>query len=145
MFSIKFLTNPLPRFCTKYPNKVIQASVSNFKRSQELYMDANEGSVLSDHLKEDQPLSKTQWTSIRANLLAATRAGITDYNIDAIIVGKCLPNSQVNVAKSYMEYLRSTGRCANLATIGRYLKLLYYAANHNYTITATDKQEIIDL
>lgn len=145
MISIKNVIRLLPRFCKNFPDKIIKVSVSNFKRSQELYIDANEGTLLTEHLKNDRPLSKIQWTQIRTNLLAATRAGITDYNIDAIIVGQCMPNSQVNVAKSYMEFLHSTGRCANLATIGRYLKLLYYAASHNYTITSADKQEIIDL
>lgn len=135
----------------KHHQKLLAATVSNFKPSQELLIDpknGNDTNILSNFLQKNRSLTIDEWTEIRSNLLKTTRSGITDYNIDAIILGQCMPNGQINVAKSYMSFLRSTNRNANLATIGRYLKLFYLAGikgEGNYSITDADKKEIIDM
>lgn len=72
--------------------------------------------------------SVNQWKNVRESLLKheLTRGGkFSEQNIDAAILNYCLRNQQIEQGFLYLEYLNQENIKKNLATLGKYFKLLY--------------------
>lgn len=117
---------------------------SNFKRPVKLNLQQNHILLLRDKLEENRELTFNEWSELRHEILSSDRQ-INKVNIDASILGQCLPNGQLQVAKSYIRYLKTElGQQPNIATIGRLLRL-YYLAYANGKLVNNEHQEILEM
>lgn len=117
--------------------------VGNFKRAIKLNLHTNHVELLRTKLAENRPLSVPEWRSLRSEILANDRH-FSEVNIDATILGHCMPLGQLSVAKSYVDFLKEIGIEPNVATLGRLLRL-YSISAANGAIDDQDRQEIIDM
>lgn len=83
--------------------------------------------LLWDIIKENKIDSPTNWKKVRSEVLKTSgpKGQITPINIDALTVGICTSKHEFDLAFSYLNFLRKEGIKLNLATIGKYFKLLY--------------------
>lgn len=102
-------------------------SASQFKRTINLNLQPPQQNGLRTWLQENRPLTSTEWHRIRTDILTNDRQ-ITEVNVDATILGQCIPDGQLLVAKSYVRYLQEIGVEPNVASLGRLLRLYHIAA-----------------
>nr|CAH7762887.1 unnamed protein product [Callosobruchus chinensis] len=71
--------------------------------------------------------SLNDWKTVRNSILEHTynSGKYTTNNIDAIILNYCANKKDCNLGTSYLNFLKRENIKPNLATIGKYLKLLY--------------------
>lgn len=96
---------------------------------------------ITDRLAENRPLAAAEWAELRSALMA-TDTFITEVNVDATILGRCVPGAQLAVGKSYVAYLRERGIEPNLATVGKLLRLYHVS---EAALTEADKEEIVNM
>ncbi|XP_057329310.1 mitochondrial ribonuclease P catalytic subunit [Microplitis mediator] len=66
-----------------------------------------------------------QWSLIRKELFDSG-AGINEANVDCIIIDTCRESDNKNLGLNYVQHLiRNENKNLNLATVGKYFKLLY--------------------
>lgn len=97
--------------------------------------------ALKGRLAENLPLPASEWAELRSGLIAADFF-INEVNVDATILGRCLPAGQLEVGKSYLKFLHDQGIEPNLATVGKLLRLYHASAK---TLTAEDKEDIVKM
>lgn len=118
---------------------------SKFTRSRFVYKSSEHiHELIKETLTENRPLAKDEWDELRSNVLNSQNR-ITNVNIDAILLGYCIPSGKLDIGKSYIEYLKQSEVEPNAATIGSFLKLYYSASKNNIKITDDDRKDIIDL
>lgn len=118
-------------------------SVGNFKRAIKINLQTNHVGLLRAKLDENRPLSVAEWRVLRSEILATDRQ-FSEVNIDATIIGHCIPLGQITVAKSYVAFLKDIGVEPNIATLGRLLRL-YSISAANGIIDDQDRQDIIKM
>lgn len=116
--------------------------VGNFKRETKLNLQTNHVGLLRTKLDENRPLSVTEWQVLRSEVLHDRQ--FSEVNIDATILGHCIPLGQLSVAKSYIAFLKEIGVEPNVATLGRLLRL-YSISAANGIIDDQDRQDIINM
>lgn len=117
------------------------ASVGAFKRSKLIGVSNEYEDLINTRLAENRPLSSAEWLELRTGLIATNRP-ISEINVDATILGRCVPDAQLEVGKSYFNFLHENGIKPNLATTGKLLRL-YYASQNN--LTEADKDSIVKM
>lgn len=101
-------------------------------------------------IDENRALSAAEWTELRNDLMlssassSSSASALNEVNIDASILGQCLPDGRLTVGKSYVRFLRDSGREPNLATLGRLLRLYHMSATKNQ-LTADDRDDIVNM
>lgn len=114
-----------------------RATASIYKRS-------THQSIGSTLFNENRALSAAEWQTLRTDLLRTDRA-VNEVNIDAMIMGCCLPDGLLDVGKSYVGFLRDCGREPNLATLGRLLRLYHSARTRGDALSAADCEDILQM
>lgn len=117
--------------------------VGSFKRATKLSLQTNHVGLLRAKLEENRPLTVTEWREVRTEILATDRQ-FNEVNIDATILGHCLPLGQLAVAKSYIAFLKEIDVEPNVATLGRLLRLYSISASKG-AIDNQDRQDIINM
>lgn len=80
--------------------------------------------IISKSLEDFNIKSTDDWGRFRQNILN-TNHGINVNNIDALTLAVCTTEEKYDLALLYLEYLKEANVDLNLATMGKYLKLLY--------------------
>lgn len=119
-----------------------QRAASQYKRTPNLNLQPPQKSCLQTWLQENRPLTSAEWHKIRTDILTNERQ-ITEINIDATILGQCIPDGQLMVAKSYVHYLREIGVEPNVASLGRLLRLYHIAGGGGVRLDDEDQKDII--
>ncbi|XP_066144541.1 mitochondrial ribonuclease P catalytic subunit [Euwallacea fornicatus] len=84
------------------------------------------------------------WDDIRRRILDQKGyVTITSDNIDGVIMASIVQLNRLDLAKSYLNYLNFIKTVPNLATIGKYFRLLY--DNHKNKSLEFDEHKIIEL
>ncbi|XP_066260053.1 mitochondrial ribonuclease P catalytic subunit [Euwallacea similis] len=84
------------------------------------------------------------WDDIRGLILGQKGyITITSANIDGVIMASIVQLNRLDLAKSYLNYLNSIKTVPNLATIGKYFRLLY--DNHKNKCLESDEHKVIEL
>lgn len=83
--------------------------------------------VILSTIENSQINSVNDWTNVRKAILEheLNRGQYTNHNIDAVIVRHCLKTKQYDLGTSYINFLSQQKVKPNLATIGKFLKLIY--------------------
>lgn len=68
--------------------------------------------------------TREDWKEVRNEILSTVRS-INSSNIDAITVNMCTVKKQFGLAQSYLDFLKTENIEINLATLGKYFRLLY--------------------
>lgn len=78
-------------------------------------------------LKNSQINTVKDWTNVRKAILEhdLNRGQYSNHNIDAMILGHCVKTKQFDLGASYITFLNQEKIKPNLATIGKYLRLIY--------------------
>lgn len=142
MFTTRYLLKSTRTLVSTIYNTQFR-SVGNFKPAIKLHLQTNHVGLLRAKLDENRPLSVDEWRSLRSEILASDRQ-FTEINIDATILGHCMPLGQLTVAKSYVAFLKEIGVEPNVATLGRLLRLYSISAS-NGVIDDQDRQDIINM
>lgn len=85
------------------------------------------------------------WKKVREKMIESKRF-INNSNVDAVLIGRCSQHMRLDLAKSYIDFLKSSSMTLNDATIGRFLQLFY---NHyrrdqnNACISSEDEEQIL--
>lgn len=114
-----------------------------FKKPYEIELSHDNHSIFNEILQKNQPLSLEEWQKLRLNILSSERS-ISPINIDATIIGYCVPNGHLDLAQSYFHFLKQSNIQPNLATLGKYLKL-FYNISRTRPLTEMEKAEIENL
>lgn len=118
-------------------------SVGSFKRAIKINLQTNHVGLLRTKLDENRPLTVAEWRVLRSDILATDRQ-ISEVNIDATIIGHCMPLGQLTVAKSYVAFLKEIGVEPNLAVLGKLLRLYSISAG-NGVIDDQDRKDILNM
>ncbi|XP_069679547.1 mitochondrial ribonuclease P catalytic subunit isoform X2 [Periplaneta americana] len=118
---------------SSFSSKVPKSKVAAVPPSddEELNSDKDEDSdvetedILVSVIKKGKPLSPPEWDDVK-NKVFTTNRSVKEYNIDAIIMGLCTKFTQRNVGLSYMNYLSSSNKKLNIATIKHFMKMCYH-------------------
>ncbi|CAH1163414.1 unnamed protein product [Phaedon cochleariae] len=80
--------------------------------------------------------SRREWGNVRQTILnhEQNRKHYTMDNIDALILGFCTTRKEYELGFSYLQFLKDENIKPNLATIGKYFKLLYHCNEKYYFI-----------
>lgn len=103
--------------------KTNQLNVSNFKRPQSISLEDEQTHLLQTVFSKNSVLTVDKWKELRNDILQSYR--INDKNVDATIIGQCLKELKLKMAKSYLEFLDAEKIELNAATIGRILRIYY--------------------
>ncbi|XP_067634905.1 mitochondrial ribonuclease P catalytic subunit isoform X2 [Eurosta solidaginis] len=153
MFSLKILyqSRILYRLSAALENAAssIKKKSSNYEQSQFATKHNDHLQALKVELNEQKNgLSVSEWEDLRKNLIS-TYKNINSVNVDAVILGLCGGPEVICLAKSYMHYLQSSGMEANIATIGRLLRIYniaYHAkGGHETALNAEEQQDILKM
>lgn len=138
----------LVQFLRRPADPFLQSSrlASVHKRNSTPFVSQNQLSqlLLQSKLAENRALSADEWRILRSDLLASDDRSITAVNIDATILGGCLPDGRLEVGKSYVRFLRESGDEPNLASMGRLLRL-YHMAEGQGRLSVADRGDIVKM
>ncbi|KAJ8929374.1 hypothetical protein NQ314_017955 [Rhamnusium bicolor] len=83
--------------------------------------------LILNTMENSQISSINDWINVRKAILEHeyNRGQYSKHNIDAMILGYCVNNKKYDLGSSYLDFLSQENIRPNLATLGRYLKLLY--------------------
>lgn len=123
-------------------NKLIKVNVSNFKRPQSIYLEEEHTNLLQSEFIKNSVLSIDKWKNLRIKILESHR--INDKNVDATIIGHCLKELKLKMAKSYLEFLNFEKIELNSASIGRVLRI-YYGKAQERELTLDECKDILNL
>ncbi|KAJ8909368.1 hypothetical protein NQ315_004991, partial [Exocentrus adspersus] len=89
--------------------------------------------VIGTILENAQVNSARDWSNIRKSILdhEINRGQFTTNNIDAMILGHCTKIKRYDLGASYVSFLNQEDVKLNIATIGKYLKLIYFKNQEN--------------
>lgn len=117
-------------------------NVSNYKRPLSIYLEDEHTHLLQSEFNNNEVLTVDKWKSLRLKILQSNR--INDKTIDATIVGHCLRELKLTMAKSYMEFLNFEKININAACYGRLLKL-YYGIGQERDLSIDECKEVIEM
>lgn len=141
--SLQLLQGSVRPTCHQF-QRIARASI--YRRKQHLVIADDHFDRIRAKIDENRALSATEWTELRNELMAtsasSSTSAINEVNIDANILGQCLPDGRLTAGKSYVRFLRDTGREPNLATLGRLLRLYHMGATKN-ELSSDDREEIV--
>lgn len=94
-----------------------------FKRTQ----DKRHADLVNTVIESSRINVLNDWKYVRSKILEHefNRGQYTQHNIDAIILGYCACIKNCDLGTSYLNFLNKENIKPNLATLGKYLKLLY--------------------
>lgn len=71
--------------------------------------------------------SLNDWTNVKKAILEHefNRGRFTTHNIDAVIMGHCINSKRLDLGVSYIDFLSQENIKPNLATVGKFLQLIY--------------------
>ena len=96
-----------------------------------IHHDESKINFIVDEIRKNRPLSKKEWNVIRQTALESGRQ-INLVNVDASILGFCLgEKADLQMGKSYVNFLEKEGIDINLATMGKLLKMYVSSAKNN--------------
>lgn len=108
---------------------------SNYKPKNTIRIKTN---VLDDVLMN--PQAGVEWESVRKELIANERF-VNSSNVDAFVIGTCSKERRLDIAKSYVDYMKSKSLNINDASAGKLLRLFY---NHHQNEAMEDCEKISD-
>lgn len=123
-------------------NKLTKMNVSNFKRPQILYLEEQHTHLLQSEFMKNSVLTVDKWKDLRLKILESNR--INEKNIDATIIGHCLKELRLKMAKSYLEFLNVEKIELNSASIGRILRI-YVGKAQERELNPEECKDIINL
>ncbi|KAH1018156.1 mitochondrial ribonuclease P catalytic subunit [Dendroctonus ponderosae] len=98
--------------------------------------------LLKGALETVKPVKEQDWDQLKSLVLSAQHRGmLRDDNIDGMIMVTIAQLKRIDLAKSYLDYLKANGTKPNLATAGRYLSILY--EHHRDNISKPIESEIV--
>lgn len=84
-----------------------------------------------------------KWDNIRNDLMK-NEMTVNKNNIDGIILSKCFNGAQLDLALSYIDFLKSNSLNINDGSISKLIRLYYnHYRNKNIDLTHEDEEEII--
>lgn len=111
---------------------------SNYKPANQIRL-RNE--ALLNVLSNDP--QRIEWESVRNELIANERT-VNLSNVDGIIIGFCSREYRLDIAKSYVNYMKLQSLNINDASIGKLLRLFYQNRFHQKSsISSEDEAEIV--
>lgn len=122
------------KFAVFYKSRLI----SNYKRSDKILL-KSDNYAFADIIAGNE-ITESHWQKIRNDALCNSRM-INEVNVDSIILGNCLSNANLNLGKSYINFLKNDGKKINYATWGKLLKL-YHAAGTKSPLNPADIEDI---
>lgn len=122
--------------------KINKVNASNFKRPRTIYLEEEHTNLLQSELIKNSVLSIDKWKDLRIKILESHR--INDKNVDATIIGHCLKELKLKMAKSYLEFLNFEKIELNAASIGRVLRI-YYGKAQERELTPDECNDISNL
>lgn len=106
------------------------------------YKRGNIITVKHEILKDLTEKKEIDWAVVRKDLLS--NKTVSQVNIDGLIVGSCFQKNRLDIAKSYMDYLKSESLEMNDAAVGKLLNLIWkYHTTKNLPLTEEYEEEII--
>lgn len=93
------------------------------KSTKPFYLKQQENLMINHLLQTNQRIDNDEWVEIRKELFNSKFA-LTEHNVDSVIMDLCCDFSNKLAAKNYIEFLINTNHELNIATIGRYFKIL---------------------
>lgn len=116
---------------------------SKFKPSNKLFV---KGDIMSMLHSSDLIVSEIKWDNVRHELLTKERS-VNAANLDGIIVGICSKGNRLDLARSYLDFMKSQSQVINDAAIGRMIRLYYrhYLFNNIDKISSEDEEDILQL
>lgn len=119
-----------------------RAAASIYKRTAKPFVASpDQFGPIQAALSENRALSDDEWRGLRTELLSGD-GSINSVNIDATILGRCLPDGLLEAGKSYVRFLRASGLEPNLASVGRLLRLYHMGATQG-ALTDGDREDIV--
>lgn len=94
--------------------------------------------------------TNVDWENVRHELISQGKF-INKLNLDGIVIDGCLIENRLDIAKSYIEFLKSQSLQINDATVGKLVRLYHrrhrknQETNSSTTLPAQDEDEIIQL
>ncbi|CAG9770290.1 unnamed protein product [Ceutorhynchus assimilis] len=131
------LTNQIFYSFRNFPKTALSFSATKRLSSEDLIQ------IALSNVKVKKP---GDWTRVKEFVFAHESNRSQFYgahNIDGIIMGTLGRIERLDLAQSYLKYLQSELTKPNLATLGRYLRLLYDSAKDK--ITEAQEQEILSI
>lgn len=95
--------------------------------------------IISNTLNSQEIKQVQDWKTVREQMVKAD-GPLTESNVDLLTMEHCFNTSNYSLGKSYYTFLLKNGLKPNLATIGKYLRLFYYAQKD---INFEDEDEIL--
>lgn len=96
--------------------------------------------LIAETLKDKSFKTVSDWHTVR-NEIIQTNDHITENNVDFLMIDYCLSTHDFSLGKSYFEFLKQNNLKPNLATVGKYLRLIYYAKKDS-GISSDEEEEI---
>lgn len=118
----------------------IRNFVSSFKPNSKLRV---RGEALNSVLST--PAAVIDWNSVRGELMTSERI-LKPANVNGIVVEFCLRESRLDIAKSYLDYLRNNSMEINDGCISKILSVYFtHYAKSQLTPSPEDEAEMISL
>jgi hypothetical protein len=114
-----------------------QKQISQFKRSPMLKLGDRNTSLINKILQSSPQQIDGSWKDMRNQILEFDKT-INQINIDAIIIS----HLELEKAKSYVQFLNNEGVIVNLASLGRLLRLYYFAFDKNNSLPDEDLKDV---
>lgn len=88
-------------------------------------------------------VGEIEWESVRSELLASERS-VNLNNLDGIIIGHCSKEYRLDIAKSYVDFMKKKSLSINDASVGKLLRLFYHNHIHQKSlISEKDEMQIM--
>lgn len=116
---------------------------SKFKPGNKLFIKYDIMNMLHSN---DLIVSEIKWDNVRHELLTKERS-VNAANLDGIIVGFCSKGNRLDLARSYLDFMKSQSQVINDAATGRMIRLYYrhYLDNNIDKISSEDEEDILQL
>ncbi|KAL1501588.1 hypothetical protein ABEB36_006885 [Hypothenemus hampei] len=130
-------------FIRKYCN--VPSYAKKNRNNDNTFKNKSTNEVVISVLQEMKIQKCEDWNKVKQLIFDQNRRGkISETGIDGLIMNSILKLNRVDLAKDYLNYLEASHTKPNLATVGKYLKLLYQ--NHSLEkLSKSDENEIIKL
>lgn len=82
-------------------------------------------SYISDLIADKEEVTDEEWRTLVENVSKIEFGLVNDVSIDGRIMDGCCSFNKLSVARSYLKYMRKTGKKFNSATVTAFIKLCY--------------------
>ena len=94
-------------------------------------------------IEENNIKGAQDWKDVRTQIQNEIRS-VTPASIDAMTVSICTRKKKFNLALSYLDFLNNENVKLNLATLGKYFKLLYVKGVEE-SLATEDEEKILQM